>query len=137
MSTHGSEKHLIVQEQKQAWKSWKDKNLQGISPIRFKRLISAERTDSYGIVLGVCTIPPGGVLVNHSHPKEEIYYILTGQGVVEIDGEARPVSDGAAVFIPNNAEHSLKNVGTEQLKFLYTFPADTLDGITYTFRNDA
>ena len=100
-------------------------------------MISAESTDSYGIVLGVCNIPPGEILIKHRHPKEEVYYILTGQGVVEIDGEATPVSDGAAVFIPNNSAHSLKNVGTEQLKFLYTFPADTLEDLTYTFFNDA
>jgi len=133
VSTHDSEKHLIVQEQEQAWKSWKDKDLQKLSPIMWKRLISAERTDSYGIVLGVCKIPAGKALVNHCHPKEEVYFILTGQGIVEIDGVATPVSDGAAVFIPNNSEHSLKNAGTEQLKFLYAFPADTLEGLTYTF----
>ena len=49
---------------------------------------------------------------------EEIYFVLKGQGKMEIDGETTYMRPGDAVLIPPGAWHTLENNGTSELRFL-------------------
>lgn len=49
---------------------------------------------------------------------EEIYFVLKGQGKMEIDGETTHVRPGDAVLIPAGAWHQLENNGTSELRIL-------------------
>ena len=69
--------------------------------------------------LAEATLPPGGATTRHYHPRaEEIYYILTGQGRMEISGEISQVGPGDAIAIPPSAPHQIHNTGAGLLKFL-------------------
>jgi len=69
--------------------------------------------------LAEATILPGGSTLRHYHPQaEEIYYILSGQGRMEIAGETAAVGPGDAIAIPPGAAHQITNTGTAVLKFL-------------------
>ncbi len=58
--------------------------------------------------LAESTLQPGQRTDRHYHRvAEEIYLILEGSGVVEVDGEERPVVPGDAVLIPPGAWHQL------------------------------
>ena len=53
----------------------------------------------------------------HYHKlAEEFYFILEGQGRMEIDGEVRAVQSGDAILIPPGARHQILAVTT--LRFL-------------------
>jgi mannose-6-phosphate isomerase-like protein (cupin superfamily) len=49
---------------------------------------------------------------------EEIYFVLKGQGKMEVDGETTYVRPGDAVLIPAGAWHQLENNGTSELRIL-------------------
>jgi mannose-6-phosphate isomerase-like protein (cupin superfamily) len=49
---------------------------------------------------------------------EEIYFVLKGQGRMEVDGEITYVRPGDAVLIPAGAWHQLENNGTSELRIL-------------------
>lgn len=49
---------------------------------------------------------------------EEIYFVLKGQGKMEIDGETSQIRPGDAVLIPPGAWHTLENNGTSELRIL-------------------
>jgi mannose-6-phosphate isomerase-like protein (cupin superfamily) len=49
---------------------------------------------------------------------EEIYFVLKGQGRMEVDGETTNVRPGDAVLIPPGAWHTLENNGTSELRIL-------------------
>jgi mannose-6-phosphate isomerase-like protein (cupin superfamily) len=49
---------------------------------------------------------------------EEIYFVLKGQGKMEVDGETTQVRPGDAVLIPAGAWHTLENNGTSELRIL-------------------
>ena len=49
---------------------------------------------------------------------EEIYFVLKGQGRMEVDGETTHVRPGDAVLIPAGAWHQLENNGTSELRIL-------------------
>jgi quercetin dioxygenase-like cupin family protein len=58
-------------------------------------------------------IAPGVVFPRHSHPGEEIVYMIEGSLEYRLDG--RPpvtLNAGDVLFIPAGAIHAVKNVGT-------------------------
>lgn len=69
--------------------------------------------------LAEATVPPGVKTQAHYHPTtEEIYYILSGEGVMTIAGESRQVGPGDAISIPPGQVHSIENQTLENLVFL-------------------
>jgi quercetin dioxygenase-like cupin family protein len=67
-------------------------------------------------------IPPGVLAPGHSHPGEEIIYVLEGTFVYEVEGKA-PVTltAGGVLFIPAGKVHSAKNIGTTNAAELATY----------------
>jgi len=53
------------------------------------------------------------------HEDDEIYVVLEGRGVLEVEDERLDLREGHAVFVPAGAEHRF--VGYEQLSVLVIF----------------
>ena len=62
----------------------------------------------------------------HLHKQvENVYYVLSGTGVIRIDGTEYRVAPGDAVFIPPGVPHSASNVGESELRLLEIYaPVD-------------
>ena len=68
------------------------------------------------------TSPPGCVAPKHSHPGEEIVYVI--EGLLEYQLEGRPpvtLKAGEVLFIPAGTIHSAKNVGSGNAAELATY----------------
>ncbi|CZR55901.1 uncharacterized protein PAC_05789 [Phialocephala subalpina] len=92
-------------------------------------------TDSMCSGIGVCK-PRTGRLCSHRHKQAEIYYIISGRGVVRIDGTEYKVEGGSSVFIPGDAEHGIFNFEDEELTWLYVFPTGAFGDIKYRFSDE-
>lgn len=58
--------------------------------------------------LAEAVLPAGGATERHYHRlSEEIYFILEGEGSMEIDGERRDVGPGDGILIPPGAWHQI------------------------------
>jgi mannose-6-phosphate isomerase-like protein (cupin superfamily) len=58
--------------------------------------------------LAEATLEPGQATERHFHAAtEEIYFVLEGEGDLEIDGETRRVGPGEAALIPPGARHRI------------------------------
>jgi quercetin dioxygenase-like cupin family protein len=58
----------------------------------------------------------------HSHPGDEISYVLEGEGELLIDGEApRLVKAGEAFVIPAGKVHDARNSGSGTLRLIGTY----------------
>jgi mannose-6-phosphate isomerase-like protein (cupin superfamily) len=66
--------------------------------------------------LGLSEIDPGSSSNLQSHESEEIFYVVSGQGVVEVDGESQQLEAGSVVFVPSGARHRLRNRGSGTLR---------------------
>jgi quercetin dioxygenase-like cupin family protein len=81
----------------------------------FEILASPEEVDD-GICLIRGTVPPGVVVPLHSHSDLEIFYVL--EGSMEIFQSKEGVSGwmtvgvGAAVAVPGNVKHALRNTSS-------------------------
>ncbi len=68
--------------------------------------------------LTLCQIPPYHSTASHCHEDQEIFLIIKGSGVMQIEEEIQEVSTGDAIFIPPHSEHTLRNLShSEPLEF--------------------
>ncbi|HNR06749.1 MAG TPA: cupin domain-containing protein [Saprospiraceae bacterium] len=78
----------------------------------------------YGLFsLARARVEPGVTTALHSvQDTDEVYYILSGTGEVEIDGRIiGEVGAGDLVFIPRNSSQRIKNIAGEDLIFLCVY----------------
>ena len=54
-----------------------------------------------------------------AHEDDELYVVLAGSGVLTVEGEAIPVEEGKAAFVPAGADHRF--TGYEGLSVLVIF----------------
>ena len=97
-------------------------------------LFSGDMTPTNAMSAGIAElVRSGGQLNLHRHLQPEIYFILEGTGILTIDGLERTVTAGAAVFIPGNAEHGIRNETDALLRLFYVFPTDRFSEVEYRF----
>jgi quercetin dioxygenase-like cupin family protein len=73
-------------------------------------------------VVAKVELEPGVMAGRHSHPGDEISYILEGEGELLIDGEApRKVKAGEAFVIPAGKVHDARNSGSVTMRLIGTF----------------
>ena len=70
--------------------------------------------------LGVYSLPAGGVDTQQPHTEDEIYYIVSGQATISVDGEDRPVEPGSVVFVGAHVDHRFHSI-TEDMTILVVF----------------
>ena len=67
--------------------------------------------------LAEASVPTGGSTERHYHKlSEEFYFLLEGEGTMEIDGESRKVQPGDAILIPAGTWHQITAISP--LRFL-------------------
>ncbi len=63
-------------------------------------------------------VRPGQKTKPHKLKSAEVYYIITGQGLMHIDDQSSEVGPECAVYIPPDSIQYIENTGTSDLKFL-------------------
>jgi mannose-6-phosphate isomerase-like protein (cupin superfamily) len=64
-------------------------------------------------------LPPGCAVTPHQHQElEEIYYVLSGKGLMTVGDDTREVSTGDAIYVPRGKRHTLNNTGSDPIKLL-------------------
>ena len=85
----------------------------------FSKLLINESHGSKYFDFRVSSYQPKGYCDPHTHEiAENIYYVLKGKGVVELDGKRHLVGPGTVIFIPPGVEHAMVNTGFEDLIFI-------------------
>jgi mannose-6-phosphate isomerase-like protein (cupin superfamily) len=63
-------------------------------------------------------VKQGKVTKPHRLKSSEVYYILSGQGLIHIDEQSFEVSVDSAVYIPPLSMQYIENTGSSDLNFL-------------------
>jgi quercetin dioxygenase-like cupin family protein len=66
-------------------------------------------------------LKPGSGIGYHVQKEDEIYYVLSGRGVMTIDGKSFDVAQGTAVLTRPGSSHGLKQVGADDLVILINY----------------
>jgi quercetin dioxygenase-like cupin family protein len=70
-------------------------------------------------VIANVEIAPGGSAGRHTHPGDEISYVLAGEGEILMDGNPPlKIKPGDGFIIPGGTKHDAHNTGTQPLKLV-------------------
>jgi len=73
---------------------------------------------------GLYMLPAGAIDTQEPHTEDEVYYVISGRGLIQVGSENRPVEAGTLVFVKANVEHRFHSI-TEDLRLLVIFaPAE-------------
>lgn len=75
--------------------------------------------NSPGLEIGVYVLVAPEPDRQQPHAEDEVYVVLEGSGVLEVEGAATALSEGMALFVPAGAEHRF--TAYEQLALLVVF----------------
>lgn len=91
-----------------------------------KMLVRPEPCGAINIDYRISVYQPRAYVAPHKHRiQEQVYHILEGEGLMEMDGKRQVVRKDDVVFIPAGVEHALYNTGMTDIKFVVvTSPAD-------------
>ncbi len=90
-----------------------------------KALVGPGDTDIQGIEYRISSYQPMAYVAGHTHKvQEQIYHVLDGEGLMELDGTKTVVRRHDVIHIPPGIEHAISNSGLVDLVFLVvTAPA--------------
>ena len=84
-----------------------------------KSLVMPETAGSRHIDYRISMYQPMAHVKLHKHKvQEQVYHVLEGEGLMEIDGERRVVRRHDVIFLPPGIEHAISNTGLVDLVFL-------------------
>jgi mannose-6-phosphate isomerase-like protein (cupin superfamily) len=84
-----------------------------------KALVAPSTTGSRQLDYRISTYQPMGYVERHVHKvQEQVYHVLDGEGLMEIDGSRTVVRKNDVIFIPPGTWHSIENTGLTDLTFI-------------------
>lgn len=91
----------------------------GTGDLYWKRLVTGGHMHGDWESFEYVRLEPGGTVGKHRHSRtEEVYIVISGQGVLEVDGEDVVMNPGDTVITPLNGVHAFRNSGDGPVEFL-------------------
>lgn len=96
-----------------------DKLRDGVGKTEVTTLIEKEEIGGACRLFAQFTLKPGCSIGRHGHEgEEELYYIISGKGMVDDNGVKKTVQAGDATITPSGCFHAIENCGEDELQFV-------------------
>jgi quercetin dioxygenase-like cupin family protein len=90
----------------------------------WSRLLIHEKTvDGTHTTLGYSVFRAGSRTDDLSHETDELAYVVSGHGSLQLDDKTLAVGEGDALFIPAGVWHTVAAGAAEDLTMVFTFPS--------------
>jgi mannose-6-phosphate isomerase-like protein (cupin superfamily) len=80
-----------------------------------------DKTPGMKFVFRKRALHPGAGVGPHEQHEDEIYYVLSGRGVMTVDDTKVDMTPGTAVLTRPGSSHSLKQAGSDDLVVLISY----------------
>ena len=89
-------------------------------------LVRPEPTGAQRLDYRISVYQPRASVTPHGHRlQDQVYHVLEGEGLMEMDGERTVGRRDGVIFIPPGIEHAIYNTGMGDLRFMVvTSPPD-------------
>lgn len=98
---------------------YNNEKIQGVAA----RVVIGKADGAENFCMRVFEIAAGGNTPMHAHDWEHEMFIHAGSGEIFGDGQWHAVQPGSVVFVPPQAEHQIRNAGSEKLVVVCLVPA--------------
>ena len=80
-----------------------------------------DKTPNMHFVFRKRALKPGSGIGYHEQHEDEVYYVLSGRGVMTLDDKPIDVGPGTAILTRPGSSHGLKQTGNEDLVVLIAY----------------
>jgi mannose-6-phosphate isomerase-like protein (cupin superfamily) len=120
------ETRWAVHEEFEKWEYWEPSKG---SRLRYRTLFDDEHGKTREGA-AIYSVAPDTHYTRHFHGDAEIYYIVSGHGIMSVEDSEYEVSPGSALYIGPSVVHGIDNIGNEPLKNYVIFGTKTMEGWT-------
>ncbi len=75
--------------------------------------------------MGVYALTAGADDSQTPHNQDEIYYVVSGRGVLRVEDVDQPVQSGSVVFVEANAQHRFHSITEDLTTLVFFAPAES------------
>ncbi|MDO3624967.1 cupin domain-containing protein [Mucilaginibacter sp. BT774] len=79
------------------------------------------KADGLKMVFRKRVLHPGSAIGYHLQNEDEIYYVISGTGEIQINGKSFPVKEGDAILTRPGSSHGLKQTGKDDLVIIINY----------------
>jgi mannose-6-phosphate isomerase-like protein (cupin superfamily) len=82
-------------------------------------MVTEETCGATAFSAGILTVHPGGKSCVDCHEVQELYYVISGTGIVTVGDVPNRVEAGDMMFLPEKITHDVVNDGKEPLAIVW------------------
>ncbi len=75
--------------------------------------------------MGVYALTAGTDDPQTPHGEDEVYYVVSGRGVLRVENVDQPVQTGSIVFVEANASHRFHTISEDLTALVFFAPAES------------
>ena len=75
--------------------------------------------------MGVYALAAGAEDPQTPHDQDEVYYVVSGRGVLQVEDADRPVQAGSIVYVEANADHRFHSITEDLTTLVFFAPAES------------
>jgi mannose-6-phosphate isomerase-like protein (cupin superfamily) len=121
-----SDTRWAINEEFEKWEYWEPSKG---SRLRYKILFDKKHGNT-GEGVAIYSVAPNTHYTRHFHGDPEIYYIVSGHGIMNVQDSEYEVNPGSALYIGPGVVHGIDNLGDEPLKNYVIYGSKTMEGWT-------
>jgi quercetin dioxygenase-like cupin family protein len=80
-----------------------------------------EKASGFKQVFRKRVLHPGAAIGYHPQKEDEVYYILSGEGIMQMNGKEFPVKPGDAILTRPGSSHGLRQTGKDDLALIIVY----------------
>jgi len=74
--------------------------------------------------MGLYVLKAGAIDGQQPHTEDEIYYVVSGRGLIRVADEDRTVSAGSIIYVAANVEHRFHTISEDLSVLVFFAPAE-------------
>jgi mannose-6-phosphate isomerase-like protein (cupin superfamily) len=74
--------------------------------------------------MGLYVLPVGGIDPQTPHTEDEIYYVVSGRGSIQVGEEDREITTGSIVYVAKDTPHRFHSIQEELRLLVFFAPAE-------------
>lgn len=90
----------------------------------FKKTLISPNEGWEGWVMRLFTLKDKGNTPRHSHGWPHINFIVSGTGILHLDGRDYPVKAGSVAYVPSDTIHQFTATGEQDFSFICIVPEE-------------
>jgi len=107
---------FMVKRAEEMFKEIKEQMRGGKGSIEITHIFKSDELTGKARLCATITINPGCSIGLHQHvDEEEIFYVISGRGLVDDNGTHKEVKAGDGILTGGGASHAIENIGDEPL----------------------